>query len=106
MEKNKEKPFFHYLAYTTPHAEMLLPPSAAFESYKAKVDEKPYLKKGLPDSTDTNLGAYRSQKFPAAAYAAQVTHLNSCVGVMMDKLEARHNLRPSVSFLGHDAYVC
>ncbi len=88
LDRNKENPFFLYLAYTTPHAEMLLPPSAAFESYKGKVPEKPYQQKGPPDSTDNNAGAYRSQEFPAAAYAAQVSHLDSCVGVMMDKLEA------------------
>ena len=88
VERNTEKPFFLYLAYTTPHAEMLLPESATFESYKGKVDEKPYVKPGAPDSTDTNAGAYRSQPYPAAAYAAQVTHLDSCVGVVMEKLKA------------------
>lgn len=88
VEKSKAQPFFLYLAYTTPHAEMLLPGSKAFEEYKGKVDEKPYVKPGTPDTTDNNRGAYRSQEFPAAAYAAQVSHLDSCVGVMLEKLEA------------------
>lgn len=88
IEKNQEKPFFLYLAYTTPHAEMLLPASSTFEKYKGIVDEKPYIKKGEPDTTDNNAGAYRSQQYPAAAYAAQVSHLDSCVGVVVSKLKA------------------
>ena len=88
IEQNQKKPFFLYLAYTTPHAEMLLPASATFEKYKGLVDEKPYVKKGAPDTTDNNAGAYRSQPYPAAAYAAQVSHLDSCVGVVVQKLKA------------------
>jgi arylsulfatase A len=88
MENNRQKPFFLYLAYTTPHAEMLLPASATLEKYKGLVNEKPYVKKGEPDTTDNNAGAYRSQPYPAAAYAAQVSHLDSCVGVVVQKLKA------------------
>lgn len=88
LDSNQQKPFFLYLAYTTPHAEMLLPESGMFEKYKGIVDEKPYVKPGAPDTTDNNAGAYRSQQYPAAAYAAQVTHLDSCVGIVMNKLKA------------------
>ncbi len=88
VDNNKDQPFFLYLAYTTPHAEMLLPGSTTFDEYKGKVDEKPFVEKGPPDTTDNNQGAYRSQEFPAAAYAAQITHLDSCVGVVMAKLAA------------------
>jgi arylsulfatase A-like enzyme len=88
IEDNQQKPFFLYLAYTTPHAEMLLPESGMFEKYKGIMDEKPYVKKGEPDTTDNNTGAYRSQQYPAAAYAAQVAHLDSCVGVVVEKLKA------------------
>ncbi len=88
VEEKKDTPFFLYLAYTTPHAEMLLPQSSTFESYKGLVDEKPFIQKGKPDTTDNNQGAYRTQMYPAAAYAAQVTHLDSCVGVLLDKIKA------------------
>ena len=90
VEKNKDTPFFLYLAYTTPHAEMLLPESSTFEDYKgkAKVPEKPYTQNGPSGASDNNRSPYRSQEFPAAAYAAQITHLDSCVGVMMDQLKA------------------
>jgi arylsulfatase A len=87
VENSKNDPFFLYLAYTTPHAEMLLPESDIFNSYKGVVDEKAYKKPGLPDITDNNRGAYRSQEYPAAAYAAQITHLDSCVGVLLEKLK-------------------
>ncbi|MFT5885744.1 MAG: arylsulfatase A [Arcticibacterium sp.] len=81
-----EAPFFLYLAYTTPHAEMLLPESDIFDGYKGIVAERPYVKKGQSDSTDNNKGAYRSQEFPAAAYAAQISHLDSCVGVLVKRV--------------------
>lgn len=87
VEKNQNDPFFLYLAYTTPHAEMLLPESDIFNSYKGVVNEIAYKKPGIPDTTDNNKGAYRSQEFPAAAYAAQITHLDSCVGVLVQKLK-------------------
>jgi arylsulfatase A-like enzyme len=88
LDKKNEKPLFLYLAYTTPHAEMLMPEGAIFDSYKGILEEKPFLKKGEPDSTDSNRGAYRSQGFPAAAYAAQITHLDSCVGEILKKIKA------------------
>jgi arylsulfatase A len=87
LDETKEKPFFLYMAYTTPHAEMLLPASDIFNSYKGVVDEEAYKNKKKPDSTDGNSVAYRSQEFPAAAYAAQITHLDSCVGVLVQKLK-------------------
>ena len=87
IEKSKKDPFFLYLAYTTPHAEMLLPESKTFESYKGIVDEMPYQKKGIPDTSDNNAGQYRSQNYPAAAYAAQITHLDSCVGELIKKIK-------------------
>ncbi|SOE20781.1 Arylsulfatase A [Spirosomataceae bacterium TFI 002] len=87
LEEKKENPFFLYMAYTTPHAEMHLPSSDIFDSYKGKVDEKAYKNMSEPDKIDGNKVAYRSQEFPAAAYAAQITHLDSCVGVLVQKLK-------------------
>lgn len=87
VEKAKENPFFMYLAYTTPHAEMHLPESDIFNSYKGIVDEKAFNNERVLDNEDGNKAGYRSQKFPAAAYAAQITHLDSCVGVLVQKLK-------------------
>ena len=87
IDSSKEDPFFLYLAYTTPHAEMLLPEEAIFDSYKGKVKEKPFVA-SKTDTTDNNRGAYRSQEFPATAYAAQITHLDSCVGEIVKKVKA------------------
>ncbi len=88
VDRNKEKPFFLYLAYTTPHAEMLLPESPIFDSYKGKVEEQAFIQKGTLDTTDNNRGAYRSQEYPASAYAAQISHLDSCIGEIVKKIEA------------------
>jgi arylsulfatase A len=88
LDQKEEKPFFLYLAYTTPHAEMLMPEGAIFDSYKGRFVEVPFVKKGEPDTTDNNKGAYRSQEMPFAAYAAQITHLDSCVGEILKKVKA------------------
>jgi arylsulfatase A-like enzyme len=87
IDSNQAKPFFLYLAYTTPHAEMLLPEEAIFDSYRGKVKEKPFVS-AITDTTDNNKGAYRSQQYPATAYAAQITHLDSCVGELVKKINA------------------
>lgn len=86
IDSNQENPFFLYLAYTTPHAEMLLPEGPIFESYKGKVAEKAFIS-AKTDTTDNNRGAYRTQQFPASAYAAQITHLDSCVGELVKKIK-------------------
>jgi arylsulfatase A len=88
VDRNKENPFFLYLAYTTPHAEMLLPDSPIFESYKGRITEAAFVQKGTIDTTDNNRGAYRSQEFPASAYAAQISHLDSCIGEIVKKIES------------------
>lgn len=87
LDEPKTNPFFLYLAYTTPHAEMHLPDSDIFNSYKGIVSEKAFKNSRKLDSTDSNRAGYRSQEFPAAAYAAQITHLDSCVGVLVQKLK-------------------
>lgn len=87
LEEPKESPFFLYLAYTTPHAEMHLPASDIFNSYKGVIEEKEYVNKRIVEE-DGNRAGYRSQKYPAAAYAAQITHLDSCVGVLMTELKS------------------
>lgn len=75
IQKNKDKPFFLYLAYAIPHAELVIPENY-LEKYKGKFPETAYS------------GAhYGKQDYPRAAYAAMVSHLDSDVGKLNQLLK-------------------
>jgi arylsulfatase A-like enzyme len=85
---NKSNPFFLFLTFTTPHAELLVPDDSIFISYKGKFAEKPYRKSHQGSSKDSdNFGAYASQDYPNAAYAASITHLDACIGKLITYLK-------------------
>ena len=87
ISNNKTKPFFLYLAYTTPHAELLVPNDSIFASYKGKFEENPFVKNKQGGAQSDNFGAYNSQQYPNAAYAACITHLDICVGKLITSLK-------------------
>ena len=89
IEKDRKNPFFLYLAYTTPHAEMTLPASPQLEEYKKIVKDKPFKNKVKASTEDGDKWAYRSTDNPAAAYAGQVSHLDACVGKVVAELKAK-----------------
>lgn len=77
---HKNEPFFLYLAYTTPHAELLVPEDTIFASYRGRFEETPFVKNVQGGAKADNFGAYNSQAFPNAAYAACITHLDMSIG--------------------------
>jgi arylsulfatase A len=90
VNQNEKKPFFLYLAYTTPHAELLVPNDTIFNSYKGRFDEKPYTLSAQGGSNKPdNFGAYNDQAYPKAAYAASITHLDSCIGKLIAYLKEK-----------------
>ncbi len=68
IKENKDKPFFLYLAYAIPHAELLIP-EEYLEKYKGRFPEKGF-----------SGGHYGKQDYPRAAYAAMVNHLDRDIG--------------------------
>ncbi|MCK4966099.1 arylsulfatase, partial [bacterium] len=111
VENNAGTPFFMYLAYTIPHAELLVPEDSLRE-YKGKFPETPYVKsfrgsfrreedffgdstipdnykqyKNDPERPKPGFGAYCSQETPRAAFAAMVTRMDRDIGRLMKKLE-------------------
>src|SRR5690606_29355059 len=72
----REDPFFLYLAYTIPHAELLVPRDTVFEYFKGQFDEVPYIASMAGSDGKDSLGYYRSQAYPKAAYAAMITHID------------------------------
>lgn len=91
IERRDPRPFFIYLNYTVPHAE-LRAPADSLEPYKARFPEKPFVNEKAdaratgPDHT--SLG-YRSQPTPKAAFAAMITRMDRDVGRLLDVIRAQ-----------------
>lgn len=83
IRRNKSRPFFLYLAYTNPHAEIRVPEDSLAE-YKGKFPETPFV--NLKADQHPSQG-YRSQNTPRAAFAAMVTRMDRDVGRILDQLK-------------------
>ncbi|WP_338870660.1 arylsulfatase [Spirosoma sp. SC4-14] len=81
-----QQPFFLFLPYTLPHAELLVPDDSLFTHYKGKFDEKPF--KGADYGPDAKTGGYTSQAYPKATFAAMVARLDLYVGQLLETLKA------------------
>lgn len=84
------RPFFLYLNYTAPHAE-LRAPEDSLAPFKGKFPEKPFVNATADAKTtgpdDVSLG-YRSQPTPHAAFAGMVTRMDRDVGRLIDLLRS------------------
>jgi arylsulfatase A len=91
IEKADARPFFLYLNYTVPHAELRVPDDS-LAPMRGKFPETPYVNPAAdakatgPD--DTSLG-YRSQPTPKAAFAAMITRMDRDIGGLMDVVHQR-----------------
>ncbi len=84
IRRHNDRPFFLFLAYTLPHAELRLPEDTTFNYYTRiipEADEKPFAEKN-----PNRRGAYGSQQRPLAAFAAMVERLDGYVGDVMRTL--------------------
>ncbi|MBS0031196.1 arylsulfatase [Chitinophaga sp. 22321] len=86
LEDNKNKPFFLYLTYTLPHAELQVPDDSLFRHFKGKFAEQPY--KGNDYGPKATVPGYASQAYPHATFATMVTRLDNYVGEVMERLKA------------------
>ncbi|OHX66389.1 arylsulfatase [Flammeovirga pacifica] len=91
-EQNEETPFFLYLPYTIPHAEMLVPNDTIFERFKQQYTGSPFVdKKNTDEQWDQEKrfiqGVYGDQEYPRAAFATMMTYLDRSVGDIMKKLQ-------------------
>lgn len=102
IEKGAEKPFFLYLAFTTPHAELLVPDDSIFQSYKGRFQEQPYIHSSPQVSTGNPFRGYRSQPYPMAAYAASITHMDMCIGKIIGALESKGLLNNTLIMFSSD----
>ncbi len=85
LAEHKDKPFFLYLALTSPHAELLVPEDSS-APYQGRWPEKPFLMDG--DGGDrSGFGAYHSSPTPRAAFAGMVSRLDRAVGRLLEQLK-------------------
>jgi arylsulfatase A len=100
------RPFFLYLNYTVPHAE-LRAPDEAMQPFAGKFPEKPFVNAQAdaraasgPDDT-VSLG-YRSQPTPHAAFAAMITRMDRDIGRILDDIKAHGFDRRTLIFFMSD----
>ncbi|MEO7275452.1 MAG: sulfatase-like hydrolase/transferase, partial [Vicinamibacterales bacterium] len=93
VERDDPRPFFIYLNYTVPHAELRAPEDAV-APFKGRFPERPFANPtadGKPTGSRADgpsLG-YRSQPAPYAAYAAMITRMDRDIGRLTEVLRAR-----------------
>jgi arylsulfatase A-like enzyme len=93
IERDDPRPFFVYLNYTVPHAE-LRAPEDAMAPFRGKFPEQPFAN---PTADAKPTGArpdgpslgYRSQPTPFAAFAAMITRMDRDIGGLADLLQSR-----------------
>ncbi|NDW12662.1 arylsulfatase [Bacteroides sp. 214] len=84
IRNNADKPFFAYLPYTLPHAELVLPKDSVYQYYCNVIPAED--DKSWAEENPNRRGAYGATERPLAAFASMVTRLDSYVGDIMDLL--------------------
>jgi arylsulfatase A-like enzyme len=88
-EQKGEDPFFMFLSYTSPHAE-LAAPEEFIAPYSGKFDEKKYTGMSDPDNLPLFAKYYpKPVAEPGATQAGMVAALDAYVGQVMGALEAK-----------------
>lgn len=86
IEKYKDKPFFLFLPYVIPHAELVVPEDSIIARFRARYPEKPF--RGCDAGCASfRKGGYCSQPEPRAVFAAMVCRLDVYVGQVVAKLK-------------------
>jgi arylsulfatase A len=92
IDREDARPFFVYLNYTVPHAELRLPPAAeraaAGRYPEAKPFQNPKADAASAGWTDVSIG-YRSQASPRGVFAAMIERMDRDIGTILDTLRAR-----------------
>jgi arylsulfatase A-like enzyme len=93
IDKDDPKPFFLYLNYTVPHAELRVPEDS-MAPFRGRFPEEPF-RNPKADAVaagarpDTPSLGYRSQPAPRAAFAAMVTRMDRDIGRILERIRAR-----------------
>jgi arylsulfatase A-like enzyme len=93
IERTDARPFFVYLNYTVPHAELRVPEDSLAQFHE-RFPEKPFVNTTADDKPTgarpelPSLG-YRSQPEPHAAFAAMIVRMDRDIGRLAELLRAR-----------------
>lgn len=82
IQQNKRKPFFLYVSYTLPHAELVVP-----ERYLHQYQDKNGNSLFEPEKPQPAGQHYGPQPHPKAAYAAMVTSMDAYIGTLLQQLK-------------------
>lgn len=93
IERNDPRPFFVYLNYTVPHAE-LRAPDDALAPFRGRFPEQPFVNRTADEKRagarpDVPSLGYRSQPEPHATFAAMITRMDRDIGRLADLLRSR-----------------
>ena len=86
IRDNKDRPFFAFLTYILPHAELVTPSDSIEAMYSGRFPETPF--EGVDSGPRYRKGPYGSTQQPKADFAAMVTRLDAYVGDLMAELKA------------------
>lgn len=92
IERNDPRPFFLYLNYTVPHAELRVPEDS-LKAVQGQFEEKPFVN-AKADAVDTgpdggpSIG-YRSQPTPRAAFVAMIARMDRDIARLTDLIRDR-----------------
>ena len=93
IERSDPRPFFVYLNYTVPHAELRVPDDSLAQFHQ-KFPEQPFVNRAADEKQTgarpelPSLG-YRSQPEPHAAFAAMIVRMDRDIGRLADLLRER-----------------
>jgi arylsulfatase A-like enzyme len=89
IRRHSAEPFYLYLAYTSPHAELRAPEDSV-APYRGRFEETPYVNEkadaDYPRAEPRKWSGYRSQPEPRATYAGMVSRIDRDVGRLLDLL--------------------
>ena len=91
IERSDPRPFFLYLNYTVPHAELRVPEDS-LAAMRGRFPEKPFVNAAAdarPTGPDNVSLGYRSQLTPKAAFAAMIVRMDRDIGTLRDLIRAR-----------------
>jgi arylsulfatase A-like enzyme len=93
MSRQSDQPFFVYLNYTVPHAE-LRAPEDSLAAFRGQFPEQPFSNptadaKPTGSTPDSPSLGYRSQPTPHAAFAAMITRMDRDIGRLTDLLRTK-----------------
>jgi len=85
INNNKNRPFFAFLTYILPHAELVSPEDDISDMYKGKFPETPW--QGVDSGPNYRKGPYESSQNPRTDFAAMVSRLDRYVGEVIEELK-------------------